>query len=995
VAKEDFEWLARDVDGARRVFCLPTRKRDGTTRAGWVTVVVVPDQVNAEPGSNGRPIPSPQLLRDVHGYLEQRGLANLARPAVSREAGQASSGAADLDQIHVSRPGFVEVKVSASVVPKDLAQADNTRNDILRQLREFLDPLEGGPDRQGWEPGRDVYISEIAAEIERVPGVDVIATVSLHTPARQQQLLQLLPDELRRLTGHTNWVVSAAYSPDGTTIVTASHDQTAYIWDASTGNDLRPLIGQTGAVTSAVYSPDGTTIVTASHDQTARIWDAGTGEELRRLTGHTGVVTSAVYCPDGKSIVTASHDQTARIWDAGTGRELRRLTGHTHWVVSAAYSPDGKSIVTASHDQTARIWDAGTGQELRRLTGHTGAVTSAAYSPDGTTIVTASYDKTACIWDGSTGQELRRLAGHTGAVTSAAYSPDGKTIVTASHDQTVRIWDASTAKELRRLTGHTGAATSAVYSPDGKSIVTASHDQTARIWDARSERDLLWDMPAGSQVSTFDERVKLVLGSALPKNETLHQIIVHGLNVGDQVLFVASDGAVQADTRLASQLVDLFEIKFDKPIKFASKAEFTMWVKDLGDAPGLASADGRLWLPIPSMGQNAQFDTNFDPTAEPNRPVILRGVTATGLKAGDRLSVGDKVGIGGAAGSRPIEIRRVSRLDNRFWVVFDLPLDFENLQAFEKWKGRPGEPASLSSSDRRIQLSITGYDWNVDATGRLHLTGVKANLLQRLNVFGLNVGDQVLFIASDGTVQADKHLTSQLVDLFEIKFDRPIEFASTSEFTMWLKDLGDAPGLASADERFWLPIPTMGQNAQFDTTVEPTGTVALRGVTATGLKAGDGLSVGDKVGIVGSAGSQPLEVRRVSQWLDKHLWVVFDLPLDFANEQAFEEWRGRLGERASLSWGDRPVRLPITGYDRNVDATGRLCLSGVIAQGLKEPVSLTHATHRHWRCDFLPVQQVSPWVDQQRVFVPADYLVCSANHEITMVAEVTHASEAA
>ncbi len=225
---------------------------------------------------------------------------------------------------------------------------------------------------------------------------------------------------------------------------------------------------------SAAYSPDGKSIVTASADQTGRIWDAATGQELLQLTGHSGPVLSAAYSPDGKTIVTASWDQTARIWDAANGQELLQLTGHSGSVLSAAYSPDGKTIVTASDDKTARIWDAATGEQWRELTGHTGYVSSAAYSPDGKTIVTASDDQTARIWDASTGKELRQLTGHSGSVTSAAYSPDGKTIVTASGDQTARIWDAATGEELRELTGHGGPVSSAAYSPDGKTIVTAS-----------------------------------------------------------------------------------------------------------------------------------------------------------------------------------------------------------------------------------------------------------------------------------------------------------------------------------------------------------------------------------------------------------------------------------------------------------------------------------------------------------------------------------------
>ena len=33
------------------------------------------------------------------------------------------------------------------------------------------------------------------------------------------------------LRGHDNWVHSAAFSPDGTRVVTASYDKTARLWD--------------------------------------------------------------------------------------------------------------------------------------------------------------------------------------------------------------------------------------------------------------------------------------------------------------------------------------------------------------------------------------------------------------------------------------------------------------------------------------------------------------------------------------------------------------------------------------------------------------------------------------------------------------------------------------------------------------------------------------------------------------------------------------------
>jgi tetratricopeptide (TPR) repeat protein len=51
-------------------------------------------------------------------------------------------------------------------------------------------------------------------------------------------------------------------------------DRTARVWDAATGQELALLRGHEGGVTSASFSPSGDRIVTASHDNTARVWDS-------------------------------------------------------------------------------------------------------------------------------------------------------------------------------------------------------------------------------------------------------------------------------------------------------------------------------------------------------------------------------------------------------------------------------------------------------------------------------------------------------------------------------------------------------------------------------------------------------------------------------------------------------------------------------------------------------------------------------------------------
>jgi WD40 repeat protein len=67
-------------------------------------------------------------------------------------------------------------------------------------------------------------------------------------------------------------------------------------------------------VYSAAFSPDGGAIVSASWDNTVKIWEARTGRLLHTLEGHKNWVRSAAFSPDGSAIVSASRDKTVKIW---------------------------------------------------------------------------------------------------------------------------------------------------------------------------------------------------------------------------------------------------------------------------------------------------------------------------------------------------------------------------------------------------------------------------------------------------------------------------------------------------------------------------------------------------------------------------------------------------------------------------------------------------------------------------------------------------------
>ena len=287
---------------------------------------------------------------------------------------------------------------------------------------------------------------------------------------------------LQTLNGHSDYVHSVAYSPDGSRIISGSDDNTIKIWDVNIGTCLKTLEGHSNYVGSVSFSPDSIRIISGSYDKTIKIWDANMGVCIKSLYGHSGYVQSVAYSPDGSRIISGSADKTIKMWDSNTGVCIKTLKGHSFWVNSVAYSPDGIRIISGSGDETIKIWDANMETCLKTLEEHSGSVWSVAYSPDGSRIISGSDDKTIKIWDSNTGVCLKTLKGHSYSVLSVAYSSDGKYIISGSWDNTIKIWDANTGECVRTLMGHLGRVRSVAYSPDGTRIISGSMDKTIKIW---------------------------------------------------------------------------------------------------------------------------------------------------------------------------------------------------------------------------------------------------------------------------------------------------------------------------------------------------------------------------------------------------------------------------------------------------------------------------------------------------------------------------------
>ncbi|NOT57134.1 MAG: hypothetical protein HOP18_21240 [Deltaproteobacteria bacterium] len=330
---------------------------------------------------------------------------------------------------------------------------------------------------------------------------------------------------------HDNLVETVAISPDGRYVVSGSRDNTARVWELTTGQELTRMTHEKMVNTVAV-SPDSRYVVSGSSDNTARVWELTTGKEIARMT-HDKLVEIVAVSPDSRYVMSGSWDNTARVWELATGQEIARMT-HDEWVNIVTASPNNLYAVSGSDDNTARVWELTTGKEVARMT-HDQRVRTVAVSPDSHSAVSGSHDNTARVWELTTGQEVARLT-HDRPVTAVAMSLDGRTVASVSRE----------SLQLHRFTP-SAAPPRAVAFLVGNNDSGAGNSLAGPIPDVRAVGKAL--APLGFQVFTFENASQQQMRQAFAD-------LTRQLRPDDRLLvFLSGQGTTSPPTRVGEQFI--------------------------------------------------------------------------------------------------------------------------------------------------------------------------------------------------------------------------------------------------------------------------------------------------------------------------------------------------------------------------------------------------------------------------------------------------------
>ncbi|UCG22827.1 MAG: WD40 repeat domain-containing protein, partial [Chloroflexota bacterium] len=174
---------------------------------------------------------------------------------------------------------------------------------------------------------------------------------------------------VRVITDTVGFSQALAFSPDGNVlsvndcirveVAGVCVEAAVKLFEVETGAPLQTLEGHSAFVWTADFSPDGTILATGSVDTNIILWDAESGEPIgNTLSNHGGWVRRVSFSPDGARLASAGFDNLVILWDVASGQPIGGpLAAYTNNAMDAQFSPDGLTVASASLDDSITLSD--------------------------------------------------------------------------------------------------------------------------------------------------------------------------------------------------------------------------------------------------------------------------------------------------------------------------------------------------------------------------------------------------------------------------------------------------------------------------------------------------------------------------------------------------------------------------------------------------------------------------------------------------------------
>ena len=337
-------------------------------------------------------------------------------------------------------------------------------------------------------------------------------------PGRTVDLFDLSGDGVVELSGgaHTDLIMAAAFSPDGSKLATGGADERVVLWDMKDHVPIgQPYETDLLMITALAFGPDRQTLFACGWGPNIRLWNLRKTPESLALPGHGSGVNGMALAPDGRSLASAGRDGTARIWPVARedleaaaqpmapSRTLirsadtfsRSLGQMAVWAV--AVSPHQEKVAAVSSEKLMVV-DLPTEAESASVDVATvfgvqdDGFISIRFSPDGSQLVVGSiYGKVALLDAATLGLIKKPMQFHGDQVWSIDFCLDNSVLITSGSNGTgIKLTEIASGRLLGEIRGTEGffPPQPIAVSPDGKLLAAGSPEQLVRVWDIASGR---------------------------------------------------------------------------------------------------------------------------------------------------------------------------------------------------------------------------------------------------------------------------------------------------------------------------------------------------------------------------------------------------------------------------------------------------------------------------------------------------------------------------
>lgn len=307
------------------------------------------------------------------------------------------------------------------------------------------------------------------------------------------------------LKGHEGPISKVKYNREGDLLFTCARKDTKPVAWYSDGERLGNYIGHEGAVWDVDVDFESKTLLTASADRTAKLWDVQTGKEQFSF-GHASSVRSCGFADGDRMILTVSEnnfDQQATVYIYNKTDDIADQTDvpvramfaeGSGKVYTALWGGLNTHVLSAGEDGKVRKWNVETGQEEMAVQAHSKTIKCLQYNKDKTMFITASADHTAKIYDARTLECIKEYRSDR-PLNSASISPLMNHVIVGGGQDAMNVTVTSSKvghfqvdffhtvymEYMGNVKGHFGPVNSCCFNPDGKSYASGSEDGYIRL----------------------------------------------------------------------------------------------------------------------------------------------------------------------------------------------------------------------------------------------------------------------------------------------------------------------------------------------------------------------------------------------------------------------------------------------------------------------------------------------------------------------------------